>query len=144
MTTRVDTAWDGEGARKAGGRWNSRGTRVVYASATLSLALAEILVHLPSGRLPAYTAIPIEFDDALVTVLADRDRPADWRRSPPPASTQRVGDRWARDATSAVLHVPSVIVPVEWNYVLNPAHPDFRRIRIGTPMPFPFDARLRH
>jgi RES domain-containing protein len=66
-TRYLATAWDGEGARTSGGRWTSVGTAVVYTSATLSLALVETLVHVPSGVLPAYTAVPIEFDDSLVT-----------------------------------------------------------------------------
>jgi RES domain-containing protein len=113
----------------------------VYTSATLSLALTESLVHTPAGVLPAYTAIPIEFDDSLVMVLELKDVPTDWSRDPPPASTQALGDAWVSAARSAVLRVPSVVVPIEFNYVLNPSHTDFARARIGTPMPFPFDPR---
>ena len=144
-TRHVATAWDGERARRAGRRCNSVGTAVVYASATLSLALAETLVHLPGGVLAAYTAIPIRFDDSLVTVLEAKDVPADWMRTPPAPSTQAIGDAWVAAARSAVLKVPSVVVPIEFNDVINPAHADFARAKIGTPMPFPFDPRLvRH
>ena len=136
------TAWDGEGAKRAGGRWNSVGTAVVYASATLSLALVETLVHLPGGVLPAYAAQPVEFDEALLAVLGDPDLPADWRTDPPPASTRAIGDGWVRSGRSAVLRVPSVVVPVEFNYVFNPRHPDFARVRFGVPIAFPFDPRL--
>jgi RES domain-containing protein len=141
-TRYLAAAWDGEGARRAGGRWNSVGTAVVYTSATLSLALAETLVHLPGGVLPAYTAIPVRFEEALVSVLEEKDVPADWTKSPPPASTQAIGDAWVSSKRTAVLRVPSVVVPVEFNYLLNPAHPDFRRAAIGAPVPFPFDPRL--
>jgi RES domain-containing protein len=141
-TKHLATAWDGDAARRAGGRWNSVGTAVVYTSATLSLALAEILVHISAGPLPAYTAISIEFDDSLVSVLAATDVPADWNSYPPPASTQAIGDAWVSDARAVILRVPSVVVPVEFNYVLNPSHTDFPRVRIGAPMPFPFDPRL--
>jgi len=141
-TKHLATAWDGEGARRTGGRWNSVGTAVVYTSGSLSLALTETLVHLPAGVLPAYTAIPIEFDDSLVTVLKAKDVPTGWTRDPPPPSTQARGDAWVASARSAVLRVPSVVVPVEFNYVFNPSHPDFARARIGTPTPFPFDPRL--
>ena len=136
------TAWDGEGARLSGGRWNGVGTAVVYASATLSLALAEVLVHLPGGLLPAYVAVPIEFDEALVADVDPADLPPDWSAHPPPASTQRIGDAWAAAAKAPILKVPSVVVPVEFNYILNPRHPDFRRIHIGAAVPFPFDRRL--
>lgn len=115
----------------------------MYVSATLALALVETLVHIPAGVLPAYTAVPIEFDDSMVTALDAKDLPTDWRSDPAPASTKAIGDAWALAANRAVLKVPSVIVPIEWNYLLNPNHPDFARIRIGTPMSFPFDPRLR-
>jgi RES domain-containing protein len=135
-------AWDGEGAKRTGGRWNSTGTAVVYASGTLALALVETLVHLPSGVLPAYTAVPIDFDAALVTALDARNLPGDWMRDPAPASTMAIGDAWVSAASSAVFRVPSVVVPMECNYLLNPNHPDFAQIRIGEPLPFPFDSRL--
>jgi RES domain-containing protein len=141
-TKYLASAWDGEGARQTGGRWNSVGTAVVYTSATLSLALTETLVHIPAGVLPAYTAIPIEFDETLVTILEPKDVPTDWNINPPPASTQAFGDAWVSAARSAVLRVPSVVVPVEFNYVLNPNHPDLARAQIGAPMAFPFDQRL--
>jgi RES domain-containing protein len=136
------TAWDGEGARRVGGRWNSPGTAVVYVSATLSLALVETLVHLPSGVLPAYAAVPVEFDESLVETLRSSDLPSVWRSQPAPSETRAIGDAWARSARSALLCVPSVVVPAEFNYIVNPRHPDFGRIRIGTAMPFPFDPRL--
>lgn len=141
-TRYLATAWDGEGARRTGGRWNSVGTAVVYTSGTLSLALVETLVHLPSGVLPAYSAQPVEFDEAMLAVLTVADLPADWRADPPPASTRAVGDGWALAKGSAVLRVPSVFVPLESNYVFNPRHPDFSRVTIGPPLPFPFDPRL--
>jgi RES domain-containing protein len=141
-TKYLAAAWDGEGARKTGGRWNSVGTAVVYTSATLSLALVETLVHLSSSVLPAYSAIPIEFDDALVTALRLEDLPSNWSGHPAPAATQAIGDAWVRGAESAILSVPSVPVPVEVNYVLNPKHRDFRRVQIGKPVRFPFDPRL--
>jgi len=118
---------------------------VVYTSATLALALVETLVHLPSDVLPAFTAIPVEFDefdDAMVTSLAGKDLPDDWRVTAPPSSTMAIGDRWVESGRSLALKVPSVVVPTEFNYVLNPAHADFGRLRVGTPAPFPFDERL--
>jgi RES domain-containing protein len=138
----LSAAWDGEGARRSGGRWNSAGTAVVYTSATLSLALVETLVHLPSGVLPAFAAVRVEFDDALIAVLEDEALPRDWRHDPAPASTRSIGDAWVLSGTSAALRVPSVVVPMEFNYVLNPRHPDFARVVVGAPLPFPFDPRL--
>ena len=141
-TKYLTTAWDGEGARRTGGRWNSVGNAVVYTSGTLSLALVETLVHLPSGILPAYSAQRADFDESLVAILEDKDLPANWRSDPLPASTRAIGDAWILAGNRAVLRVPSVVVPMEFNYVLNPKHPDFARVTIGTPMAFPFDPRL--
>lgn len=141
-TKYLPAAWDGEGARKAGGRWNAPGVAVVYASGSLSLALVEVLVHLSSEILPAYSAVPIEFDESLVTAIAAAHMPKSWKDSPPPAATQAIGSEWVAAARSAVLRVPSVVVPGEFNFLLNPAHRDFARVRIGAPMAFPFDPRL--
>jgi RES domain-containing protein len=139
-TKYLASAWDGEGAKGLGGRWNSVGTPLVYTAATLSLALVENLVHLPSGLLPSYSAIQIEFDQSLVIDLDEL--PADWRRVPPTPSTQTVGDRWVSSSTSAILRVPSVVVPGEFNFLVNPQHADFRRIEMREPQAFPFDQRL--
>jgi len=141
-TKYLSSAWDGEGAKRSGGRWNSIGVPVVYASATLSLALVEVLVHLSSGILPAYSAIPIEFEGFLVTNVGPGQLPANWKDYPPPSETKSIGDQWVADARSPLLRVPSVVVANEFNYVLNPLHPDFAQVRIGIPIPFPFDSRL--
>jgi RES domain-containing protein len=135
-------AWDGEGAKKSGGRWNSVGIAVVYTSGTLSLALVEVLVHLPSGILPAYSAVRVDFDESMVTAVDPVELPANWRDHPPPPETKAIGDRWVAGGGRLVLRVPSVVVPNEFNYVLNPSHPAFADISIGEPMPFPFDPRL--
>jgi RES domain-containing protein len=135
-------AWDGQGAKKSGGRWNSVGIAVVYTSSTLSLALVEVLVHLPSGILPAYSAVRVDFDESMVTAVHPAELPANWRDHPPPPETRAIGDFWVAEASSLVLRVPSVVVPNEFNYVLNPSHPAFADVGIGDPIPFPFDPRL--
>lgn len=136
------TAFTGEGASRFGGRWHSRGTWIAYTSATKALAALETLVHLNPPVRFRYVAFPVTFDDALVETIRAATLPADWKDEPPPASGQAIGDRWIREARSAVLELPSVIVPSESNYLLNPAHPDFRRVAIGKPVPFAFDPRL--
>jgi len=135
-------AWDGEGAKKAGGRWNSVGIAAVYTSGTLSLALVEVLVHLPSGILPAYSAVRVDFDESMVAAVDPVELPSNWRDHPPPPETKAIGDQWVSEGSSLVLRVPSVVVPNEFNYVLNPSHPAFADISIGDPIPFPFDPRL--
>lgn len=137
-------AWDGESARALGGRWNSPGVAVIYAAEHLSLALLEILVHLTgSGPLAGYSASPIDFEERWVQTLERRVLPARWRAQPPAPATRAIGDRFVAEAKQALLRVPSVVVPLESNYVINPAHPDFARARIGEPIRFPFDERLR-
>ena len=137
------TALDGEGARLFGGRWNSRGTAVVYLSEHQSLAALEILVHvrplLPRTR---YVALRLEFGEELVERLPGAALPEDWQQSPAGPSTRDLGDAWVRAARSPLLAVPSVLLPAETNYVLNPAHPDFGRINVGPPRDFTFDPRL--
>jgi RES domain-containing protein len=114
---------------------------VVYVSCTRSLAILESLVHLNPPVLFKYVAIPLKFDDALVEVFPVKNLPADWRTEPPPPSTKAIGDDWVKTARSAILALPSVITG-ETNYLLHPAHPDFKRILIGRPKPFVFDPRL--
>ena len=138
----VATACSGEGAAKTGGRWNSRGVAVVYTSATRSLAALETLVHLNPPVRFSYRIIRIEFDEGWVERLPLATLPSNWKAEPPPLSTRQLGDAWARSSRSAILAVPSVIIPDETNYVLNPAHPDFKKITISKPVPFTFDPRL--
>jgi RES domain-containing protein len=135
-------AFSGEGAARTGGRWNSRGVAVVYASCTKALAALESLVHLNPPVLFTYVAFRLDFVDALVETFPAQALPADWQTEPPPPSTKALGDAWVRESRSAVLALPSVIISGETNYLLNPAHPDFKKISIGKPEPFAFDPRL--
>jgi len=89
-----------------------------------------------------YVAIRLKFDDALIEKVPLKALPPDWRGEPPPPSTRRIGDAWVSQARSAVLALPSVIVSGEPNYLLNPAHPDFKKISISKPERFTFDPRL--
>ena len=134
------TAFNGEGARLYGGRWNPAGTSVVYTSGSQALAALELLVHLNPPVIFKYAVIPIQFDDALVEKVAAL--PADWTDEPPPPATKSIGDLWVREARSAVLELPSVIIPGESNFLLNISHPDFKSITLGKPEPFFFDSRL--
>ena len=136
-------AFSGAGARLYGGRWNSPGTPVVYTAGSISLAQLEMLVHLESeDLLRKYVLCPVMFDEALVLPLPADDLPRNWRADPPPRKLQEIGDHWIETGQSAVLRVPSVLVPQEANYLLNPAHPDFRKIKIGSFRSFRFDRRL--
>lgn len=136
-------AFNGEGARLYGGRWNSPGTRVVYVAESRALAALEILVGLQSrSTLDRFVLIEAHFEEALVEDLRPDAIPDGWRTSPPRSETQVIGDRWVREARSAVLRVPSVLIPAEFNFLLNPAHPELGTIEIRDPTPFRLDARL--
>lgn len=135
------TAFDGEGPRLYGGRWNSAGVRVVYASFTKSLAALETLVHLNLPVTSQYVAIPLRFDEALVEIFPAADLPVGWNDEPPSLVSQQIGDTWAKNSRSVLLALPSVLTG-ETNFLINPAHPHFARIRIGKPEPFTFDSRL--
>jgi RES domain-containing protein len=138
----ADTAFSGEGAAKFGGRWNSRGVRIVYVSSSKSLATLESLVHLNPPVLFNYVAIQIRFDEALTEKFPLSKLPADWGDEPPPPSTKRIGDTWVRERRSPILALPSRIISGEPNYLLNPAHPGFTQITFGKPEKFTFDPRL--
>ena len=135
-------AFSGKGAAEHGGRWNSRGVAVVYASLTKSLAALESLVHLNPPVRFKFVVFRIQFDDAWMEKFPLKKLPPDWQVEPPPPSTQQIGDLWVREARSAILALPSVIIPGEANFLLNPAHPDFKKISVGKPEPFAFDPRL--
>lgn len=137
-------ALSGEGAAKFPGRWNSAGRRMVYLGESRSLAALETLVHVEDLSLLsaiAWIALPVSFDDFLI--LRPHEFPADWNAIPPAASTRQFGDRWIDERRSAVLRVPSVVTKGEFNYLLNPAHPDFMQIKTGIPESFAFDKRMR-
>jgi RES domain-containing protein len=136
-------AFTGAGAKKYGGRWNSPGTALVYTSATQSLALLEILVHLETPALVhEYLSISVAIDGQLIQHL-DRSRlPRNWRMEPIPAQVRNIGDEWVKNMSSVVLEVPSVLVPAESNFLLNPVHPDFSRLVVGEPVRFAFDERF--
>ena len=136
-------AFDGEGARLHGGRWNNPGTRVVYVSSSRSLAALELLVHLEIAEaLEHYVVIEVRIPAQAIARLDRHRLSPDWRNDPPPAVLRALGDAWVQEARTVALEVPSVVVPEETNYLLNPAHPGFRRIAIGRPRPFRYDARL--
>ncbi len=140
---RVADAFSGEGARWFGGRWNSVGVPMVYTAESKALAALEILVHVDSGELlEEFLCIPVTFDKRLMRSLSFDDLPEDWRTNPPPPSTQQLGDRWARAKASILLEVPSILIPGESNYLINPAHPNIGKMKTGAPQPFEFDSRL--
>ena len=138
------SAFSGEGALRVGGRWTPPGRPAVYASSSIALALLETLAHAPWPTMPTHMVIPVEVPDAMrITVVKIADLPADWRNTPTPAALRTIGKDWLLAAETAILRVPSALVPQEWNYVLNPLHPDFAQLRVLAPEPLAIDGRLR-
>ena len=137
------TAFTGDGARIIGGRWNHPGTPLVYAAGSISLATLEMLVHLGRGGLHArYNIFEARFVEDDVTTVDLSALPKSWRRELPMPRLRDVGTHWVAAGTSAVLRVPSAVIPSEWNYLLNPAHPRFAAVVIGPRQAFRFDHRL--
>ena len=137
------SAFTGEGARLFGGRWNTPGAALIYTADSQALAVLEILVHLDSPELlKKYVLFPVEIDEAYILALDPTSLPRNWRAEPAPTRVQKMGDAWVDSGASAVLRVPSSLVPGESNFLLNPKHPDFRKLTIGAPIPFQFDPRL--
>lgn len=105
--------------------------------------MLEVLAGLgETAKLNSYVLIGASLDESLVTDLHAQSLPANWRVYPPPPAARVIGDRWLAEATLPALRVPSALVPHEWNYLLNPLHPEFRRIEISAPEPVPLDPRL--
>ncbi len=143
-TRHVATAMTGEDARLAGGRWNSPGLAVVYSSASLSLATLEVLVHLedPEVFVKLFSWLRLEIPEELVEKTEISNLALDWCSPEAGAAPRAFGNAWLKSMRSAVLAVPSVVTPGEWNYLLNPAHLRFSEIWVGLAVPFEPDPRL--
>ncbi len=139
----ADSLFSGIGAEAYGGRFNSPGRPAIYAAGSLSLGILEILVQAGRkerlGRLVYATA---RFPETLMHTLNPDDLPIGWDTRPAGAASQRVGDAWLKAGESLVLRVPSVVVPGEFNYLINPVHPWFGDIAIGEIRRFELDQRL--
>ena len=136
--------FSGQGGLYASGRWTPRGRPVVYASATISLAVLEYTANYRRrGWVPATVlgraVIPagVRFD----TVVMDK-LPANWFTTPSPPQLEKFGGEWLERGETAMLKVPSAIVIEEWNYLINPFHADFRKLRVSKPQPFSFEQRV--
>ncbi len=137
-----DSAFTGEGARLYGGRWNRKGVTMVYTAGSQSLATLEMLVQDEPLR-ARYVMIPVGLPKNLkIERVTVEGLPEDWRDLAARDQTQAIGMAWAKRKSSAVLAVPSAVIPAEINYLLNPLHPSFSKIEIGEPQAFITDLRL--
>lgn len=136
--------FDGEGAYRYGGRWSSPGIRLSYTSEHQSLALLEYFVHLdkddpPADLILAMAEVP---DDLGRETVAIKQLPANWRAPVAPLELARVGDEFVRRGEHCLALVPSVLTPDEKNCLLNPVHPEFKRIVIQESVPVAYDPRI--
>ena len=138
----AQSAFSGEGARLYGGRWNPKGWEVVYTAQSQSLALLELMVQDDPLR-AHYVLIPAQLPADLPETRIDVDQlPEDWRTIGARDGLQTMGQSWLQEAQTAVLSVPSAVVPAERNILINPRHPDFARILLGEPQSLQTDTRL--
>lgn len=136
----VETALSGEGSARYPGRWNTRGDRVVYVSEHLSLATLEVLAHAENlEMLNQYVALEVTLPESITTL---DELPDTWQQNPPPDSTRQLGHKWLSEGNTLVLKVPSVLIPTEHNYLINPSHEAFAEVSVAGPVPLPFDSRL--
>lgn len=144
-TRYITTAWSGLGAKEAGGRWNSVGTALVCLSETASLTMLETLVHINAPQLlDAYTLLSIDVPDDQIQAFDLNLLPPGWASEDAPAELALYGDNWAESGSSVALRIPSALSPVEFNYLLNPAHPAiFDLMKTVQKIPYQFDTRLK-
>jgi RES domain-containing protein len=144
IASAAHAAFDGEGARRYGSRWTPKGLPAVFASATLSLAALERFVNTDADLEPVdlvTIAVDIKTSIAIETATV-ADLSADWRTYPAPPALAMIGERWLAASRSCVLSVPSVVIPAERNFILNPTHVDFARLVVHPSEPFSFDPRM--
>lgn len=134
----------GKGAELAGGRWNSKGIPMLYTSESIALCTVEIAVHMPLGIIPLdYFLVKIELPDfAELPEVKVEDLPEAWKSFPHANLTQEIGDNFILEEKHSVLKVPSATVQGTYNYLINPRHPMFKKVRIVDVVPFEFDKRL--
>ncbi|MFD2999223.1 RES family NAD+ phosphorylase [Pontibacter toksunensis] len=134
----------GRGAELAGGRWNSKGIAILYTSESIALCTVEIAVHMPLGIVPAdYFLVRIYLPDEVpLQELADEELPADWKSFPHANSTQEIGDAFVMESEYLIMKVPSATVQGNYNYLVNPRHPEFNKVAALEAVPFEFDKRL--
>ena len=141
----LSNALEGIGAEKAGGRWNKRGSRIVYTSSSLSLASLELFVNLDTDILPInLVSLRIEIPDTVSREeVSITQLPRNWRTYPAPPKLQELGSQWLEEERSLLLIVPSAVTPEEPNILINPAHPQFSMVGKVESKPFRFDPRMQ-
>ena len=141
----AETAYSGEGARRFQGRWNPKGTPVVYTSTSRALAAVEFCVHLTVGvELEDLVMVEAQLpgSDPPVRLVEPAQLPTGWRVTMDYTVTNAIGAKWFRSRSSVAAMGPSAVIDGDWNVLLNPEHPVFSQVKIGPPEPYKFDPRL--
>lgn len=134
----------GKGAAKFANRWNSKGTEIIYTAESRALAMAEVLVHLNLATLPSgFMMMEIDVPNSVSTKKVElKELPTYWNVHPPSSITQKIGDRFIFANEACILKVPSAVVNGDFNYLINPFHADFKKIKVSKLTDFPFDKRF--
>lgn len=136
-----DTAFSGEGGLYAPARWSPQGFRAVYTAESLSLASLEVFVHTESNKIPLIAIRAILPEDIAIETVEPGSLSTDWQQEAAYPVLQSIGKQWLLSIRTPVLKVPSAIIPIEFNYILNPQHPDLK-LMLDPPMEFKFDDRM--
>jgi RES domain-containing protein len=136
----------GKGSSFKGARWNSIGIDMIYTAESRALAMAEVMVHFTAAMLPAdYMMVILDIpDDLSIQQVSVDSLPPDWNVFPYLTSTQSIGDSFIRENRNAILLVPSAVVQGDFNLLLNPHHPEFKKVTIQKTVKFPLDNRFFH
>ncbi len=137
----IDSAFSGIGGLYAQARWNPQGFKVVYTAESLALASLEVFVHTESDRIPLVAIRAFLPDNIAMTIVDINSLPEDWQSIAAYPTLQNIGKQWLQKQDTPVLKVPSSIIPVEFNYLLNPQHPELQ-ITLEPPLEFKFDNRM--
>jgi len=137
----VESAFSGTGGLYAPARWSNQGFRVVYTAESLALASLEVFVHTESSRIPLVAIRAFLPEDVAMTVIDVSSLPEDWQSIAAYPILQNIGKQWLQKQETPILKVPSSIIPVEFNYLLNPQHPDLQ-LSLKPPLEFRFDERM--
>ena len=139
----ADSPFDGEGSRLYGSRWSSPGVVVTFASSSRALAILEVMVNLQASKiLHEYMMCGIEVPKEYIQVVDRSSLPEAWDANPAPQENRVIGDNLIESGAALALEVPSAVVPLENNYIINPSHPDFEKVEILPARQIEFDTRL--
>lgn len=133
----------GTGAALFPGRWNKKGTPVLYAGSSKEIALLENIVHIPPMINPKLDVLQIEIPDDSITELEIKDLPSNWHQFPAPTVLSEIGQKWIEVGKTMALKVPSSIIHSSYNFILNCSHADYKLVKILSQKEFRFDSRLR-